>query len=425
MKTLTLASATLLLGGLFASAAMAQMDSPSTSPASQDTAAADQKESAGASDEANDEGFKLFRSPWLESRRITIGGWIDQGFTYNPSSPANKFNGPINFNDRANEYQMNQLYLFAERVTKTDGRGFDLGGRVDFLYGTDYRFVQGVGLESNWTQDERFYGLAMPQAYGDVAINDLVIRAGRFYCPGGVEAVMATQNFFYSHSYSFQYGSPQTLTGVEGIYKLNDRLNVVAGAHQGWDVVTKSDAHVGMLMGFNWSIDEKNELGWSILTGDEPGNTVNQYRTLSSFVYTHKFTDKFRYMFEGDVGRQEHVVYAHSTINGADWYGLVNYLVYDLNPCWSVGARYEYFVDKDGAMVHSDGYPHTMPLGGVASDWQELSLGVNYKPNSNVLVRSEIRWDFCDPRVDADDGPFDDYSSRQQILWGTDLIVKY
>ena len=444
MKTRTLTLAMLLVCGLVAGTVAARAMDPSTSsallpgggsvvavadnpitPATGVATVATQEGTAVASDEASDEGFRFFRSSWLKSRRITIGGWIDQGFTWNSDSPSNKFNGPISFNDRSNEYQLNQLYLFAERVTKTDGRGFDLGGHVDVLYGTDYRFVQGLGVESNWIQDERFYGLAMPQAYGDVAINDLVIRAGRFYAPVGYESEMSPQNFFYSHSYTFQYAEPSTLTGVEGIYKLNDRLSVFAGGHQGWDVVTDSEAHLGMLMGFNWNINENNELAWTLVLGNQPIDGVNCYRTLSSFVVTHKFSDRFRYVFQGDVGREEDSVAAYDLHAAADWYGLVHYLVYDLTPCWSLGLRYEYFVDKNGARVYSLSYPHRIFLPPSPADWQEVSLGVNYKPNHNVLVRSELRWDVWDPRVDINGGPFNDYQSRRQFLWGTDLIVKF
>ena len=35
----------------------------------------------------------------------------------------------------------------------------------------------------------------------------------------------------------------------------------------------------------------------------------------------------------------------------ASWTGLSNYLLYDINDCWGVGLRYEYFEDLDGAVV--------------------------------------------------------------------------
>ena len=76
----------------------------------------------------------------------------------------------------------------------------DIGGRVDLLYGTDRRFVDGLRAGLRVELGQRFYGLAMPQMYGDIAINDLVIRGGHFLAPCGYESVMAPENFFYSHS---------------------------------------------------------------------------------------------------------------------------------------------------------------------------------------------------------------------------------
>src|SRR5262245_50234994 len=91
---------------------------------------------------------------WLDCRGIKVYGWLDQGFTWNPDSPDNRFNFPMTFNDRSNEYQMNQFYLIAERAVKTDGCCWDFGGRVDVLYGTDYYFTTSVGweLEDDGTQ---------------------------------------------------------------------------------------------------------------------------------------------------------------------------------------------------------------------------------------------------------------------------------
>src|SRR5690242_17830112 len=50
---------------------------------------------------------------------IVLGGNLAQGVTFNPQSPKDRFNGPVTWTDRSNEYQMNQLYLHAEKATDT------------------------------------------------------------------------------------------------------------------------------------------------------------------------------------------------------------------------------------------------------------------------------------------------------------------
>ncbi len=76
-----------------------------------------------------------------------LNTWLSQGFTWNPDKPNNNFNTPVTFNDRANEYQMNQLYLSLGRHVQETGQQWDLGARLDLLYGTDYFFTQARGLE--------------------------------------------------------------------------------------------------------------------------------------------------------------------------------------------------------------------------------------------------------------------------------------
>ena len=42
------------------------------------------------------------------------------------------------------------------------------------------------------------------------------MKFGHFYSGFGYESVAAPENFFYSHSYMFQYGEPKTYTGFIG-----------------------------------------------------------------------------------------------------------------------------------------------------------------------------------------------------------------
>ena len=83
-------------------------------------------------------------------------------------------------NDRDREYQLNQAWLYFDRPTKTDGCGWDLGGRIDVVYGTDWRFGQCFGLENRIDDPNSFYGLILPQFYVEVAVNDLTVKMGHF-----------------------------------------------------------------------------------------------------------------------------------------------------------------------------------------------------------------------------------------------------
>ena len=65
------------------------------------------------------EPCKLFDDECLKCRGINIGGWITQSYTWNTSNPEDRFNGIVTTTDRANEYQMNQMYMYVEKATDT------------------------------------------------------------------------------------------------------------------------------------------------------------------------------------------------------------------------------------------------------------------------------------------------------------------
>ena len=382
--------------------------------------------SGGDPCENEDPAWRLFSSSRLDDARLRIRGWIDQGSTWNPDSPANRFNGPVTFNDRSNEYQMNQLYLSAERKTQNDGWGFDWGGRVDLLYGTDSRFLVANGLETTWNESRRFYGAALPQLYADFAYDDLILRIGHFYNVMDFESPMAPENFFYSHSYSFQYGEPLTFTGILGMFKINDCWSVSAGVHRGWNQWEDNNGKAGLLFGFTWtSPDDDTLVNFGITLSDEQVDRPS-HMTAYSIVLSHRFNDRVRYAFEHNAGQETNAVARPGGgFADAEWFSFVNYLFYDLSPCWSAGARLEWFGDSNGTRVIGLGAPKGFPWAGIPSHWNELALGLNYRPNHNVALRSEVRFDWADPTGPTPLKAFDDFSSNHQLLWATDLIVKF
>ena len=82
---------------------------------------------------------------WLDG--VGFESWLDQGATLNTLSPRDRSNGPVAFNNRSNEYQLNQAYLRLKRDVNPEEDFWDLGGRVDLLYGTDSFYTTARGLE--------------------------------------------------------------------------------------------------------------------------------------------------------------------------------------------------------------------------------------------------------------------------------------
>ncbi len=383
---------------------------------------------ANAGESSGDEPWRLFGWPALTSRGFSIRGWVDQGVTIPAEFPFDRFNGPVTFNDRADEYQMNQLYLIAERVTDTEGRGFDVGGRVDLLYGTDSRFTLANGLDDDWS-NQRFYGLSMPQLYADFALNDWTIRLGHFYSIVGYETVPALDTFFYSRSYSFQYGEPFTHTGMLVKWQFNDRLSLSAGFHRGWDQWEDNNDRLGFLGGVAW---DNAESGTTIAFGLTASNEQvgwSSSRTTYSVVLQQRLAERLRYVLEHVGAYETNALLPDGSVAGAEWFGVTNYLFFDLNPRWSFGLRYEWFADNDGARVVGLGAPRGFdfpPTGQLfPAYWNEISVGIHYKPHRNVTLRTEGRWDWADPIGTSSIYPFTDQTRRNQFLFSTDLIIQF
>lgn len=384
-------------------------------------------------------------SRWLGDR-WTLDGFIDLGGTVNADNPANRFNGPMTFNDR-NDFLMNQLYLSLGREADNGGSGFDWGARVDFLYGTDYIFTQSIGLETQPNGDNAWnglttglgnpnlYGLAMPQAYVDLAYNKLNFRVGHFYTIMGYEGVAATSNFFYSHAYTMQYGEPFTHSG--GLLTwTGDRLTVHGGVVNGWDKTDAVTDKMAFLGGVTYTPDhEKYSLTLTAISGEEDGTTPNPAppatspRTAYSLVFDYHITSRLEYVFQHDNGIQ-HDAFGPNV--DAEWYGVNQYLFYTLNDCWKFGARFEWFRDDDGYRISAApvrvGGPAGLGImlpGGpmdLAGNYYNATFGANWTPRSNINVRPEVRWDWSDGTVA---GPFDGFTKDSQFTASVDAIITF
>ena len=54
-----------------------------------------------------------------------------------------------------------------------------------------------------------------------------------------------------------------------------------------------------------------------------------------------------------------------------------------------------------------------------------MTLGLNWKPNKNVTMRSEVRWDWAANTAAFGAKPYDAGGSNSQFLWGNDVIIRF
>ena len=391
------------------------------------------------------EQCKLFDDPCLKANNVTIAGWSAQSYTWNTSSPADRFNGPVGWTDRSNEYQLNQLYLYAEKTTKTDGCSTDFGYRADVLFGTDYRFNTESGLETRGyftspkISTQRFYGTSFPQFYGEVAINDWKVKVGHFFAPVGYEFVPANGNFFPSKAWCPQ-NEPYTATGAIATYAASKDVSIGEGVVHGWDNFDNSNPFWSFLGSVTLKFSNDSSLSVQNLLGNEPNQNNNfSFRYLQTNVYTlplKDISDKLTYVGQIDFAYQADAL---TSGHAARWYALNQYWFYKISDCLTYGIRTEWFRDEEGFRM--GGFTGTTPDGslrGLSTDragyigsFYEITIGANYKYSANTMIRPFVRFDWfsgvsTDPNhTGLPQKPFDDGTGNSQTLLGFDVVTLY
>jgi len=341
--------------------------------------------------------FELFPET---CRGIKVGGWFQMGYhTEGANGVGTRGPRAAAFNDYPNTVQLHQAWIYAEKVAETCGCGFDWGFRLDYMYGTDGQDTQAFGntpgiWDEPWDNGAN-YGSAIPQLYAEVAYNDLKVKMGHFYTIMGYEVVPAVDNFFYSHSLTMQY-EPFTHTGVLAEYALNDRVTLYGGWTSGWDTGFDQNGGDSYLAGFSLDLTDAMSLTYIASAGDfgfgAGGSVSDAYA--HSVVLDWDVSCRLNYVLQTDYV-DNNLLFATGPV-----YGVNQYAFYTLNDRWAVGARLEW-------LKHS----------AVDEDYGEVTVGANYRPHSNLVIRPEVRVDALN---DTNVAGF-----RDSTVFGVDAIVTY
>ena len=341
-----------------------------------------------------------------EDAPFTIGGWTAIGYTSNSTGL---------FNSHPDRLNLTQQYLYAERVA--DGSdGFDLGFRVDGIYGVDAQDTQAFGepapqthFDTDW--DNGIYGFAIPQLYAEAAYGDLSVKVGHFYTLVGYEVVTAPDNFFYSHSFTMYNSEPFTHTGALATYNASDSTTVYGGYVFGWDTGfdrfttgNPGDTSRGSagIFGVSQAINDNLTVTYIGLAGDM-GLNGSGYN--HSVVADFKLTDQLNYVFQTDTVNLQQL----GSI------GVNNFLFYTINDKLAVGGGAEWYKSN--------------LTGNVGQGWESVYVtraGLNIRPVNNLVIRPEYRYQWGSERIINNlTGTNGDPGVANAGIFGIDAILTY
>lgn len=345
----------------------------------------------------------------FSSLGLKLSGWISQSYTFNPHRPENRLNLLRVFDDRSNDYRMNQFSLILERPLE-EGKDLDWGLKVQTIYGADSRFIHSLDLpeaDSPFTKHTvqvdptQFYLLfRLPIGGG------LTVKMGKYVTSLGYEVIDAPGNPLYSHSYLFGFAIPFTHTGVQLDYQVSDASNVYYGLVRGWDVVTTDlNSSFSHMFGMGLKPSEELNLLLNLVTGPET-ESENNYRTVVDLVASWQPLPRWSFVLNADVGLER-----LPNTQGSLWWGVAGYVTYRWSPALAATLRAEYFRDDTQTRISG------------AKDLTELTLGLELHPIKgfrNLRFRPEFRWDHA-----VSGKPFDAGSKKDQLTLAGDVIFLF
>jgi hypothetical protein len=368
--------------------------------------------------------------------RLAIYGWVESGFTGNVAAPNDNQNFGRLFDDRSNEFVMNQAVITAERALDPKV-GFDWGFKFQFMFGTDARYIHSLGLLDH-AMGSSLYQPDIPEAYLNLHLPLLTeggidVKVGKFVTLEGEETIDPRTNPFYSHTYIFNFAIPFNHTGALFTLYATKWLNLIAGVTRGVNtsIDDNNDApafHGGIGLHLN---EEKFVVSAATHIGPETPGNDHDLRYLNTITTTWKITDKLTSITD--------LNYTHDEAADATAYGVAQYLTYAINDRITAKIRGEIWRDDQGFYVAQFADPHDpmralggqptidpRTVGGGRTTYGALTVGLDIKPQvpkpfTGLTIRPELRVDhsFSNTR------PFNDSRDQTMFTAAVDAILTF
>lgn len=320
------------------------------------------------------------------------------------------------------------------------------------MYGSDARYTHFLG-ELDHATDDRYQwdiveaNLLLHTPWLGTGGTD--IKVGQYVTLEGAEVIDPRGDFFYSHSYIFNFGIPFKHTGVLATTHL-DPIDLYYGVDTGVNTTFGFPGDPNGRLGFHgglcltlWNGDltvaATTHIGEELPT-EGPGAVANvRNRYLNDITAIWKVNKNLTATYDFNYIRDDTPHFGGTGTSIAEGYGIASYLVYAINDNLSVGLRNEWWRDEQGAFVGA--FPGTEDFvnseeglscrciasspAGKGTNYYAITAGLNMKPTvpkefDGLVLRPEVRWDHS-----TDTKPFDGGTKNDQVTVGADVVVPF
>ena len=397
------------------------------------------------------------------SDTLKFGLQVEGGIIGNAANPGPGTGGNFGqlFTDKSNQFQFNQVLATITRPLDPKATGFDIGFKLQGLFGTDARYTRWVDFGKGQTGTYQ----------GDITEANILIhtpwlssggvdfKVGMFTTSLGAETIDPSTNSFYSHSYIFNFGLPLKHTGVLATWHATDMIDLYAGVDSGVNTTLGPNAGdnnsaYSFTGGIGLTLLDGNltMLGLTHIGPENPGraggagslnphaDSANRYYV--DLVTTWKFDEKLTFINEINYVHDENPGMLGAVGSAPSAYGTAVYAGYELTDMVTLNARAEVFKDDKNFFVaafpgpndfnnYQSGFPATTIAPGKpgqSTTYGAITIGATIKPPIEMLkvpgalmVRPEIRYD----TAFGGKKPFNGQRDSGAFTFGSDFVLTF
>jgi Putative beta-barrel porin-2, OmpL-like. bbp2 len=313
----------------------------------------------------------------LDDLGINIYGWVEMSWTHNFEDPIGGVNVGRFFDFENDDHTLNQIDITIERAVAVSGDKFDWGGKMEWIWGGDARFIHANGVFDHYGfplfpgspgtgdgPDEQFDPVQFYLQFNVPVGNGIIATGGKFVTLLGYETINPTTSPLYSHSFLFNFAIPFTHTGGMARYALDQNWAFTGAIVRGWDQSFEDNNACALsYMGQIAYTTEHLDIIVTGITGPEQFDSDSDYRSVVDLIVIYR-ENNWQFVLNADYGYE-----SSAALDGADaqWWGAAGYAIWKINDMFTGVGRLEFFSDADGGR-------------GVNTQLTEVTLGLNIRP---------------------------------------------